>query len=60
MRTKRQIITQTEKLKNLEENLEILKKHVTLLSNNSLDLDLLEERCRIILNYCDSEDVILR
>ncbi|MDR0942368.1 MAG: septum formation initiator family protein [Holosporales bacterium] len=57
---KRQSAMQAEKLKSLKEDFEVLKRRVALLSNDSLDLDLLEERCRIILNYCNPEDIIVK
>ena len=37
-----------------------LKNKVELLSDKSIDLDLLEERCRIILNYSLPEDIVVR
>lgn len=58
--TKVQLAKQTEKLAKIEKVLSSLKRNVKLLSNDSLDLDLLEERCRIILNYSDPSDVIVR
>jgi cell division protein FtsB len=36
-----------------------LEKDVHLLSNNFLDLDLLEERSRIVLNYALTDDTII-
>lgn len=58
--TKSQLKKQTEKLEKIENALISLKRDVKLLSNESLDLDLLEERCRIILNYSSPDDVIVR
>lgn len=37
-----------------------LRIKVDNLSNKSLDLDLLEERCRIMLNYACPDDVVMR
>jgi cell division protein FtsB len=37
-----------------------LKRRVELLSSKTLDLDILEERCRVILNYCYPGDVVIR
>jgi cell division protein FtsB len=36
-----------------------LEQRVALLSNSSLDLDMLEERARIMLNFSDPEDVVI-
>ena len=58
--TKNQLKKQTEKLEKVEYALDSLKRNVRLLSSESLDLDLLEERCRIILNYSAQDDVIIR
>ena len=37
-----------------------LERNVNLLSDANLDLDLLEERCRIILNYSKAEEYIIK
>lgn len=58
--TKNQLKKQIEKLEKIEKALISLKRNVKLLSNESLDLDLLEERCRVILNYSSPDDVIVR
>ncbi len=36
-----------------------MERRVTLLSNTSLDLDMLEERARIMLNYAHPDDLII-
>lgn len=36
-----------------------MERRVTLLSNNSLDLDMLEERARVMLNYAHPDDLII-
>ena len=36
-----------------------LERRVTLLSNTSLDLDMLEERARVMLNYAHPDDLII-
>ena len=36
-----------------------LERLVQLLKPNSLDLDLLEERARVVLNYTDPQEIIL-
>ncbi len=58
--TKNQLKKQADKLEQIEKALGSLKRNVKLLSSESLDLDLLEERCRIILNYSNLDDVIVR
>ena len=37
-----------------------MKRRVKLLSDTSLDLDLLEERARVILNYCYPNEIIVK
>ena len=37
----------------------ILERHVRLLHPNSLDLDMLEERARVILNVAHNDDVVI-
>jgi cell division protein FtsB len=36
-----------------------LEQRVALLSNSSLDLDMLEERARIMLNFSDPDDIVI-
>lgn len=36
-----------------------MERRVTLLSNTSLDLDMLEERARIMLNYAHPDDLVI-
>jgi cell division protein FtsB len=57
---KKQIEEQSAALQRKNSELEMIKRKVELLSNQSLDLDLLEEQCRIVLNYCYPEEVIIR
>lgn len=57
---KQQVITKQEELDNLKSQLKEIKNKVELLSNNSLDLDMLEERCRAILNYSYPNEIIIR
>jgi cell division protein FtsB len=38
---------------------EALEQRVSLLSNSSLDLDMLEERARIMLNFSHPDDVVV-
>jgi cell division protein FtsB len=60
VKIKKQLVEQTEKLMILKGDLEALKLRVKLLSSASLDLDLLEERCRAVLNYCFPDDTIVK
>lgn len=36
-----------------------LEQRVALLSNSSLDLDMLEERARVMLNFSDPDDLVI-
>ena len=36
-----------------------LEQRVALLNNSSLDLDMLEERARVMLNFSDPDDVVI-
>jgi cell division protein FtsB len=52
-----------EKARELERcvsELDRLKRRTKLLSNDSLDMDLLEERGRVVLGYVDASDVVLK
>ena len=60
VRTKKLVSVQEEKLLKISEELESLKRNTELLSDKTLDLDILEERCRIILNYSEHGDKIVR
>jgi cell division protein FtsB len=55
---KKQIATQQKKLDFLTEKEKKLEKEVRLLGNKVIDLDLLEERCRIVLGYAFPNDII--
>ncbi|MBQ9440989.1 MAG: septum formation initiator family protein [Alphaproteobacteria bacterium] len=57
---KQQVNTKQKELDQLKCQLNELKQKVDLLSDNALDLDILEERCRAILNYSYSSDIIIR
>lgn len=57
---KQQVITKQKELDELKSKLNELKQKVDLLSSKSLDLDILEERCRAILNYSYPNDIIIR
>jgi cell division protein FtsB len=55
---KRQITIQQGRLSSLKELEENLERKVKLLNHKAIDLDLLEERCRIILGYAFPCDII--
>lgn len=57
---KQQVITKQKELDDLKSKLNELKQKVDLLSSKSLDLDILEERCRAMLNYSYPNDIIIR
>jgi cell division protein FtsB len=54
------VVVKTEELESLRDKCAVLSRNVGLLSSGSLDLDLLEERCMVVLNYCYPGDVIVR
>ena len=55
-----QVITKQKELDKLKSQLNDLKQKVDLLSDKALDLDILEERCRAMLNYSYPNDIIIR
>lgn len=57
---KKQVAEQSELLNKLKSQKESLEKKISLLGNKALDLDMLEERCRIVLNYAMSDDIIIK
>ena len=57
---KKQLSEHTVKLESLKAERIFLQKRVELLGNKALDLDILEERCRAILNYCYPDEIIVR
>ena len=57
---KQQVIEKQKELDTLKNQLNELKQKVDLLSSKSLDLDILEERCRAMLNYSYPNDIIIR
>ncbi|MDR1609699.1 MAG: septum formation initiator family protein [Holosporales bacterium] len=59
-RMKELVVVKTEELESLRDKCAVLSRNVGLLSSGSLDLDLLEERCMVVLNYCYPGDVIVR
>lgn len=50
---------ETSQLKLLEEEKEFLKRRVSLLNPNNLDLDILEELARKLLNYAKTNEIIV-
>jgi cell division protein FtsB len=56
---KRLTIEQQREFERLRTEKEQLERRVSLLGKKSIDLDLLEERCRSILNYAFPDDVII-
>ncbi len=60
VKTKRLVEEKGLRLEQIMKDLEALKRNVGLLSDKTLDKDLLEERCRLILNYSAKNDSIIR
>lgn len=58
-KTKKKIKERTAVLEKSVETLTNIKRDVRLLSSASLDLDILEERCRFILNYSAPNEKII-
>ncbi|MDR2075293.1 MAG: septum formation initiator family protein [Holosporales bacterium] len=56
---KKQVIERKKNLENIKNKEISLERNVHLLSSSFLDMDLLEERCRIILNYAFPNDIII-
>lgn len=57
---KKEIDERQKILDELKNRLKNVKLKVDHLSNTSLDLDLLEERCRAMLNYGYNDEIIIR
>ncbi|MDR3224370.1 MAG: septum formation initiator family protein [Holosporales bacterium] len=55
---RKQLVRQSRKLNSIKVELDERKRDVNLLSNDSIDLDMLEERCRIVLNYSYPNETI--
>ena len=60
IRTKKLVAERQEVLDRVMTEFLSLERNVNLLSDVNLDLDLLEERCRIILNYSKAGDFIIK
>jgi cell division protein FtsB len=54
------VVVKADELGRLQDKCNALSRDVGLLSSGSLDLDLLEERCMVVLNYCYPGDVVVR
>ncbi|MDR3031137.1 MAG: septum formation initiator family protein [Holosporales bacterium] len=57
---KKKVNETSVKLENLTRERLYLENNVRLLSRQTLDLDILEERCRIILNYAYPNEIIVK
>jgi cell division protein FtsB len=57
---KKQVAEVSERLRDVKEKLESLQLNVSLLGNGTLDIDILEERCRAVLGYSFQDEVIVR
>ena len=57
---KKELEPSIQKLQKIQHEYEQMKRRVKLLSDTSLDLDLLEERARVILNYCYPNEIIVK
>ncbi|MDR1390882.1 MAG: septum formation initiator family protein [Holosporales bacterium] len=60
IKVRKEFERQNEQLRTLEANLESVKRNVKLLKSEAIDVDILEERCRRMLNYSDKSDVIIK
>jgi cell division protein FtsB len=56
---KKQVIERKKKLEIIKNEEISLERNVRLLSSSFLDMDLLEERCRVVLNYAFPDDIII-
>lgn len=57
---KKQVMEKQEELDIKKEEFKNLERKVKLLSDKTLDLDLLEERCRTVNNLSDTSDCIVK
>ena len=60
IRLKKQVAEKQEELDTKKEEFKSLERKVKLLSDKTLDPDLLEERCRAINNLSDASDCIVK
>ncbi|HVT53876.1 MAG TPA: septum formation initiator family protein [Dongiaceae bacterium] len=59
MQVNQQIKTAQAELTKTDDEREAMEQRVALLSNSSLDLDMLEERARIMLNFSHPDDLVI-
>jgi cell division protein FtsB len=59
MQVNQQIKTAQTELTKTDDEREAMEQRVALLSNSSLDLDMLEERARIMLNFSHPDDLVI-
>ena len=59
MQVNQQIKTAQAELARTDADREAAEQRVALLSNSSLDLDMLEERARIMLNFSHPDDLVI-
>ena len=59
MQVNQQIRTAQAELTKTDTAREQMEQRVALLSNSSLDLDMLEERARVMLNFADPNDLVI-
>ena len=59
MQVNQQIKSAQAELNKSDDAREAMEQRVALLSNSSLDLDMLEERARVMLNFSHPDDVVI-
>src|SRR5437660_449708 len=59
MQVNQQIRVAQDELTKTDTAREAMEQRVALLSNSSLDLDMLEERARVMLNFAHPEDLVI-
>jgi cell division protein FtsB len=59
MQVNQQIKVAQGELNRTDDDREAMEQRVALLSNTSLDLDMLEERARIMLNFSHPDDLVI-
>ena len=59
MQVNQQIKVAQAELTKTDDERDAMEQRVALLSNSSLDLDMLEERARVMLNFADPNDLVI-
>lgn len=59
LRLQQRVVEEEKVLTTLQSEREVLERQVYLLRPDSLDLDMLEERVRLILNFARSDEIII-